>query len=87
MPRLVCSVSNLTINDAGNYLINKIENLTINDIINYLIIKVVNLTINDATNDSNGGTMSDVKVQFVGNSAGISHQNLLSGPIIWIRNE
>ena len=32
-------------------------------------------------------TTSDVQVQFAGDSAGVSHQNLLSGPMIGIRQK
>ena len=45
------------------------------------------MTINDFRNDSNRATTSDVQVQFVDNSEGISHQNLLRERMIDIRNE
>ena len=45
------------------------------------------MTINDVGNDSNGATASDVQVHFLGDSAGISHKNLLSGRMIGIRHE
>ena len=74
----------MTINDARNDLINKVTNLTINYAGNDLIGKVAKLTINDAGNDVSRVIASDVQVQFAGNSAGISHQNLLSGRMIRI---
>ena len=62
-------------------------NLTINNTGNNLIKKAANLTINDSRNNSNRATASDVQVQFVGDSAGIFHQNLLSRRMIEIRHE
>ena len=84
---LIDKVQNLTINNVGNDLIEKVANLTINDIGNNLIDKVTNLTINGVGNDSNRAIASDVQVQFLGDSAGISHQNLFSGRMIGIRHE
>ena len=68
-------------------MINKVENLTINDVRKNMINKVANLTINDAKNNSNRATASDSQFQFAGDSAGISHKNLLSEPMIGIRHE
>ena len=52
-----------------------------------LINEVANLTINEVENDSNGVTASDIQVQFSGNPAVISHQNLLSVWAIRTRQE
>ena len=52
-----------------------------------MIDKVANLTINNVRNDSNRATVSDIQVQCAGNSAGISHQNLLSRQMIGIRHD
>ena len=84
---LIDKVANFTIDDVGNDQIKKVVNLTINDVRNNLINKVANLTINDVRNDSNRATTSDAQVHFVGDSAGISHQNLLIRHIIRIRHE
>ena len=84
---LINKFKNLAINNIGNDLINKVANLTINDIRKNLIDKVENLTINDIGKNSNGATVSDEQVQFVGDSARISHQTLLSNCIPRIRHE
>ena len=84
---LIDKVTNLIINKVGNYLIEKVANLTINNVGNILIKKSANLTINNTGNDSNIANASDLQVQFVGNSAGISHQNLLSRRMIGIQHE
>ena len=76
---LIKEVINLTINEVRNNLIDKVANLTIINFGNNLIKKVANFAIDYVRNNSNGATASDVQVQFVGNSAGISHQNLLGG--------
>ena len=52
-----------------------------------LINKLTNLTINDIWNNSNRATTSDVQVQFASDPSIISHQNLLSGRVIGIRQE
>ena len=77
----------MTINDIRNDLIKKVKNLTIKDAGKNLINKVKNLTIKNVGNDSNGATASAVKVHFGGNSAVISHQNVLSGRMTGIRHE
>ena len=74
-------------NEVGNYLIYKVSILTINKVGNNMIKKVANLTINDAGNDSKKANVSDVQVQFAGNSARIYHQKLLRGWMIRIRQE
>ena len=84
---LIDKVTNLIINKVGNYLIEKVAYLTINNVGNILIKKSANLTINDTGNDSNIANASDLQVQFVGNSAGISHQNLLRGQMISITQD
>ena len=45
------------------------------------------MTINDVRNYLNGVNVRDVKFQFVGDLAGIYHQNLLSSQKIRIRHE
>ena len=45
------------------------------------------MTINGVGNDLDGVNASDVQVQFAGDPAGISHQNLLSSRKIGIRNK
>ena len=45
------------------------------------------MTINDVGNGLNRATMSEVQVQFAGDSAGIYHQKLLSGKMVGIRHE
>ena len=66
---LINEITKSTINNVGNDLINEVENLKINNVGNNIINKFANLTISDVGNDS----------------AGISHQNLLSGQMIGIR--
>ena len=61
--------------------------MTINGIGKNPIEKVANLTINDVRTYLNGATVSDVQIQFAGDSDRISHQKLLSGGIIGIRHE
>ena len=83
---LIDKVANLTINDVRNDMIEKVANLTITDVKNNLMNKVANLPINNIRRDSNRATVSDVQVQFTGNSAIIFHQNLLSRRMIGIIN-
>ena len=45
------------------------------------------MAMNDIGNNSNGATASDVQVQFVGNTAGIYHENLLISWAIGMRQE
>ena len=61
--------------------------MTIHDVGKNLIDKVKNLTINNVGNNSNGATVSDVQVQFAGDSARIYHQKLLNVWMIGIRYE
>ena len=68
-------------------MIDKVENFTIKYDGKNLINKVSNLTINNIRNHSNGANTSDAQVQFAVNLAVISHQNLLSVRMIWIRHE
>ena len=67
-------------------LIKKVANLTINNLGNNIINKVANLTINNVRSDSNRATASNVQVQFTGDSANISYQNLSSRWMIGIRH-
>ena len=57
-------VTNLTIIDLRNDLINKVANLTINNVGNNVINEVANLKINDVKNDSNKVTASYILIQF-----------------------
>ena len=52
-----------------------------------MINKVENLTINEVRNDSNRASLSELQFQYVVNTAGISHQNLLSSRKIEIRHK
>ena len=77
----------MRINDVVNDLIEKVSALTINGVGKNLIDKVVKLKTSNVGKNSNRETVSDIQVQFAGDSAGISHQNLLSGRMIGIRHE
>ena len=61
--------------------------MIINYVGNNFINKGANPTINNVRNYSNTMNASDVKVQFLGDSARNSHQNLLSGRMIGIKHQ
>ena len=77
----------MTINDVGNDLIEKVANMKIKYVGNNIIVFVVNMTINDAGNNLNGVKANVIQVQFEGDPAVKTHQNLLSRQKIRIRHE
>ena len=58
-----------------------------NEVENDLIDKVVNVTTHDVVTDLSRVNTNDAQFQFSGDTAGISHQNLLSGRKIGIRHK
>ena len=59
----------MTINNVGNYLVNKVANTKIENVGNNMISCIVNMTINDVRNNLKGETTSDIQVQFAGDPA------------------